>query len=68
MSTTSVNVREQQASDLASIAAINTAAFAAHGPVVGFDKFRAERDDIISLVAELEGDIVGQLRAKFGAC
>jgi putative acetyltransferase len=45
--------------DLAAIEAMVARAFAKHGGTEAFKNFRAERDDVISLVAEQDGRIVG---------
>jgi putative acetyltransferase len=54
-------VRPQTPADLEQICAVNAAAFAAHSGTKSFDRFREERTDIISLVAETHGQIVGHV-------
>ncbi|HJP05288.1 MAG: GNAT family N-acetyltransferase [Chromatiales bacterium] len=56
-----VDIRPQQAKDLEAIARINADAFAEHGGTGSFDRFREERTDIISLVAESEGQLLGHV-------
>jgi putative acetyltransferase len=56
-----VDIRPQQANDLDAIARINANAFAKHGGTQSFDRFRAERSDIISLVAEIDGQLLGHV-------
>jgi putative acetyltransferase len=56
-----IAVRPQTPADLAEIDAINAAAFADHGGTGAFDRFREQRSDIISLVAEIDGQIVGHV-------
>jgi putative acetyltransferase len=57
-----IEIRTQiRPDDLSAIKAINTAAFAEHGGTGSFDAVRAQRDDIISLVAETQGRIVGHV-------
>jgi len=57
-----LNIRPQnRASDLNAISELNAAAFAEHGETVSFDQFRAKRDDILSLVAEEDGELLGHV-------
>lgn len=56
-----VDIRPQQTKDIEAIARINAAAFADHGGTESFDRFRKERSDIISLVAESEGQLLGHV-------
>ena len=56
-----VDIRPQQPEDLEAIASINAAAFAEHGGTASFDRFREERTDIISLVAESGGKLLGHV-------
>lgn len=57
-----ITIRPQQHdTDLEEICAINAAAFAEHGGTEAFDRFRAERDDIISLVASSGEEIIGHV-------
>jgi putative acetyltransferase len=56
-----VQVRRQRAADLELISSINTAAFAKHGGTASFDRLREEHTDIISLVAETDGKVVGHI-------
>ncbi len=57
-----ISIRKQnRAADLEDICTINAAAFAEHGGTGAFDGFRAERDDIISLVALADGKLVGHV-------
>jgi len=52
---------QNKAADLDAICRINDAAFAEHGGTVAFDRLREERDDIVSLVAEQDGELVGHV-------
>jgi len=62
MSDAKISIRTQNyTTDLKVICAINKAAFADHGNTSAFDKFRAERKDIISLVAHVNGEAVGHI-------
>jgi putative acetyltransferase len=54
-------LRPQIATDLSAIDAINTAAFADHGGTAAFDRFRAERTDILSLVALHNDKLIGHV-------
>jgi putative acetyltransferase len=57
-----ITIRPQNSSsDPQAIAAINAGAFAEHGGTEAFDKFRTERDDIVSLVAEENGVLLGHV-------
>ncbi|MGI9291736.1 MAG: GNAT family N-acetyltransferase [Gammaproteobacteria bacterium] len=56
-----LTIRTQQPADLATICAINEAAFAEHGGTKAFDRFREERTDILSLVAVDEDELVGHV-------
>jgi len=56
-----LSIRPQTPADLPEICAINAAAFADHGGTEAFDRFREERADIISLVAEHAGHVVGHV-------
>lgn len=57
-----LNIRPQnRAVDLDAISRINAAAFAEHGGTEAFDRFRAEREDILSLVAEEAGELLGHV-------
>ena len=56
-----ISVRPQESGDLEAIERINAAAFADHGGTASFDEFRKTRDDIVSLVAEEDGKIVGHV-------
>jgi putative acetyltransferase len=57
-----ITIRPQNTGkDLQAIAALNAAAFADHGGTEAFDKFRAERKDIVSLVAEEDGELLGHV-------
>jgi len=47
--------------DLDAIRKLNAAAFAEHGGTEAFDRFRAERADILSLVAEEDGELLGHV-------
>jgi putative acetyltransferase len=59
---TKISVRAQRRpDDLAAILAVNAAAFDRHGRTQAFDEFRAERDDIISLVACADDQVVGHV-------
>jgi putative acetyltransferase len=53
--------RQDRDSDLNTICALNDAAFAEHGGTKAFDQFRQERDDILSLVAIADGEIVAHV-------
>jgi putative acetyltransferase len=62
MSATRISIRGQNHStDLKVICAINAAAFADHGSTRAFDQIRAERTDIVSLVALADGEPVGHI-------
>ncbi len=50
---------QQRPADLAAIEAVVARAFAKHGGTAAFRDFRANREDIISLVAERDNRIVG---------
>jgi putative acetyltransferase len=52
---------QQYTSDLEAIKAINAAAFAEHGNTQAFDQMRQNRDDIVSLIAEVNGMPVGHV-------
>ncbi len=52
---------QRRPADLAAIETLVARAFAKHGGTQAFRKFRAERDDIVSLVAERDGRIVGSV-------
>ena len=55
-------IRDQNGpDDIAAIKAVNAAAFAGHGATVAFDDFRAERSDIISLVADSANGMLGHV-------
>ncbi len=55
-----VHIRPQQRpADLDAIETVVARAFAKHGGTQAFREFRAERDDIVSLVAEQDNTIVG---------
>lgn len=57
-----ITIRDQAVTDLAVIQAINAEAFGRPGggsPL--FDTFRATRQDIVSLVAERDGEMVGHI-------
>ena len=57
-----INIRPQnQTGDPQTIFDLNEAAFAEHGGTEAFDQFRAGRDDIVSLVAEDQEQIVGHV-------
>lgn len=57
-----VSIRPQRRpDDLDAIEAVVARAFAEHGGTQAFRDFRAARDDVISLVAELDGTIVGNI-------
>ena len=58
----SLVIREQdRAADLNTICAINAAAFAEHGGTEAFDQFRLERDDILSLVATVDDEMIAHV-------
>ena len=62
MSDTKILIRKQNhTTDLEAICAINKAAFTDHGNNSAFDQFRAERKDIISLVAHANGETIGHI-------
>jgi putative acetyltransferase len=62
MSANFTAIRNQnRATDLETICAINAAAFAEHGGTEAFDRFRAKRDDILSLVAFVADEMVGHV-------
>jgi putative acetyltransferase len=50
---------QRRPADLPDIEAVVARAFAEHGGTRAFRSFRAERDDIVSLVAERDGRVVG---------
>ena len=57
-----LNIRSQnRTSDLDAICQLNRAAFAEHGETKAFNQFREHRDDILSLVAEEEGELLGHV-------
>lgn len=57
-----LNIRAQNMTDdLDAICKINAAAFIEHGGTGAFNRIREERDDILSLVAEEDGEIVGHI-------
>ena len=57
-----LNIRAQNMTgDLDAICKINAAAFVEHGGTGAFDRIREKSDDILSLVAEEEGAIVGHI-------
>jgi putative acetyltransferase len=57
-----LNIRAQnRISDLDAICQLNTAAFAEHGETKAFDQFRKIRDDILSLVTEEDGELLGHI-------
>ena len=57
-----VRIRPQRTpDDLDAIEAMVARAFAEHGGTEAFREFRAARDDIISLVAETDGHVVGNV-------
>jgi putative acetyltransferase len=57
-----LNIRSQnRTSDLSAICQLNAAAFAKHGETKAFDQFREHRDDILSLVAEEDGEALGHI-------
>jgi len=57
-----IRIRPQnRATDLEAICQINAAAFAEHGGTEAFDQFRSKRDDILSLVAETGGQLLGHV-------
>ena len=56
-----MKIRPQIPADLPRICTLNDAAFAEHGGTAAFDQFRAERDDIVSLVAETDENLVGHV-------
>ncbi len=59
---TALVIRNQdRASDLGTICAINDAAFAEYGGTKAFDQFRRERDDILSLVAIADGEMIAHV-------
>jgi len=57
----SLTLRAQQQDDLPGICALNQQAFTEHGETAAFDTFRAERDDILSLVAVDNRKLVGHI-------
>ncbi|MCP4001617.1 MAG: N-acetyltransferase [Gammaproteobacteria bacterium] len=62
MSDTRVSIRTQNhTTDLKVISAINKAAFTDHGNTRSFDRLRAQHKDIISLVADVNGEAVGHI-------
>ena len=57
-----LNIRSQNmTSDLDAICKLNTAAFAEHGESKAFDQFRKDREDILSLIAEEEDELLGHI-------
>ncbi len=52
---------QQRPDDLEAIRAVNSAAFDRHGQTSAFDDFRANRNDILSLVATDNGLLVGHV-------
>jgi putative acetyltransferase len=59
---TDILVRPQRRpDDLAAIRAVNDAAFDRRGQTQAFDEFRESRDDIISLVAQANEQVVGHV-------
>jgi len=57
-----LNIRPQnRAGDLHAIRTLNAAAFAEHGETEAFDGFREEREDILSLVAVEDEDLIGHV-------
>ena len=56
-----IRIRAQRPDDIEAIERINENAFAEHGGTAAFDTFRRERDDIVSLVAEQDGNLVGHV-------
>jgi putative acetyltransferase len=57
-----ITVRAQRnPEDLTAIGAVNDAAFDRHGQTRAFDEFRASRDDIISLVAEIDNQVIAHV-------
>jgi putative acetyltransferase len=57
-----LNIRAQnRTSDLDAICQLNAAAFAEHGETKAFDQFRENRNDILSLVAEEDGELLGHV-------
>ena len=62
MSNCSLVIRLQNHdTDLETICAINAAAFVEHGGTEAFDRFRAECNNILSLVAHVEDTLVGHV-------
>lgn len=53
--------RQNRDADLAAVAALNRAAFGKHGGGKVFQRMRESADDIVSLVAERDGQVVGQV-------
>jgi len=57
-----IKIRPQnQSGDAQAIFTLNEAAFAEHGGTEPFDQFRTGRDDIVSLVAEDQQQIIGHV-------
>jgi len=56
-----INIRPEQPSDLAAIHAINTAAFETEDEAILVDTLRVQADPVVSLVAELNGELVGHI-------
>jgi putative acetyltransferase len=57
-----LNIRSQnRTSDLDAICQLNRAAFAEHGETKAFNQFREHRDDILSLVAAEDGELLGHI-------
>lgn len=57
-----LNIRPQnRAGDLDAIRKLNAAAFAEHGGTEAFDVFREEREDILSLVAVEDNELIGHV-------
>jgi len=56
-----MNIRSEQSSDQASVHAINSAAFQTKDEANLVDALRLQADPIVSLVAEINGDLVGHI-------
>ena len=57
-----LNIRSQNmTSDLDAICKLNAAAFTEHGEAKAFDQFRKDREDILSLIAEEEDELLGHI-------
>jgi putative acetyltransferase len=52
---------QNRSTDPEAICQLNAAAFAEHGGTAAFDQFRVERSDIVSLVAEENGELTGHV-------